>query len=271
MFVGWIRKSSFESDLSEFEKRCIVDRNLILNTAFYNQSLCFGAYKGNSLKALISAYAYEKSVLINSFYYLEDVSDEVKKRLIKILLNNLSEEKKPVLIMASIKEKKMFAEVGFESYAKFTKVLYGSNKAVFNFTNAMSKSISNENFLPTVKKIDKACFRDDRSEYISKSLFKTSSLLLSTNHGFQHSYALNKNIIKLSPWIASAGAYDDIEKMMRGVIYHRGLKKIVAFIPSTVEEITNLYRSYKFDFLNEYELMYKNKKPDINLEMIYGF
>jgi len=57
---------------------------------------------------------------------------------------------------------------------------------------------------------------------------------------------------------------------MRGVIYHRGLKKIIAFIPSDVEEITNLYQTYKFEITDGYELMYLNDKPNINIEMIYG-
>jgi hypothetical protein len=96
-------------------------------------------------------------------------------------------------------------------------------------------------------------------------------LLLSSSNGYQHSYALNQNIIKLSPWIMQEFSFDEAEKLMRGVIYHRGLKKILAYIPAFNDEITNLYRSYKFEFLEEFELMYKNEKPKINLEMVYGF
>lgn len=66
-------------------------------------------------------------------------------------------------------------------------------------------------------------------------------------------------------------AYIDAEKILRGVIYHRGLKRIFAYIPSDVDEITNLYKSYNFSLSEEYSLLYINKKPDINLEMVYGF
>ena len=62
------------------------------------------------------------------------------------------------------------------------------------------------------------------------------------------------------------GAFSDSEKILRGVIYHRGLKKLFAFIPSEVKEITDLYASYKFDMSDEFTLLYKNSKPSINLE-----
>ena len=69
----------------------------------------------------------------------------------------------------------------------------------------------------------------------------------------------------------SSSAFSDAEKMLRGIIYHRGLKKILAFIPSEVEEITNLYESYKFDLSDEYSLLYLNSKPSIMIDMVYAF
>lgn len=93
MFVGWIRKDSLESDLNEFEKSAICDKNLILNTAFYNQRLCFGVYDGKKLQALISAYSFANSIYINNFYYTKQVGFEIQKRLLKLLLQNIDEKK----------------------------------------------------------------------------------------------------------------------------------------------------------------------------------
>ncbi|WP_024953505.1 hypothetical protein [Sulfurospirillum arcachonense] len=270
MFVGWIRKSSFESDLLEFEKTQVIDKKLILNTAFYNQSLCFGAYEDKKLLGFISAYMFEESVYINNFYYQKELSKEVKKRLIKILLTNISEENKSIYILSLEDEKEVFESFGFKSYAKFSKATYSGKSGAFNFTNATAKSISNENFKPTLKRVDEKTYKEDRFDYVTKSMFKSSSLLLSTQRGYQHSYALNKNIIKLSPWIMDPSWSDDAEKLLRGVIYHRGLKKIIAFIPSEVKEITDLYLTYNFELTEGYNLMYKNEKPEINIQMIYG-
>ncbi|DAB35433.1 MAG TPA: hypothetical protein CFH82_00230 [Sulfurospirillum sp. UBA12182] len=270
MFVGWIRKSSLKTDLDLLEKSLILDKNLILNTAFYNEQLCFGAYEDESLEALISAYVFKESVFINNFYYKTEVSKEVKKRLLKLLIENINEEKKSIYMLVNQKEKKLLESFGFSTFASFRQVLYKGG-AVFNFTNAMSKSIHTQNYLPIISQNDFTCTQENRLDYITKSVFKTSSLLLSSSNGYQHSYALNQNIIKLSPWIMQEFSFDEAEKLMRGVIYHRGLKKILAYIPAFNDEITNLYRSYKFEFLEEFELMYKNEKPKINLEMVYGF
>jgi len=134
----------------------------------------------------------------------------------------------------------------------------------------MGKHISNENYLPIVKQIDFLAFNEDRVDFITK-IAKPSSLLLSTKFGFQHSYAIDKAIIKISPWIMDDGAFDDAEKLLRGVIYHRGLKILIAFIPADILEIKELYESYNFKFESGYKLLYKNEKPNINLEMVYGF
>lgn len=270
MFVGWVRTDTLERDLDEFEKKYVCDKNLILNTALYSQRLCFGVYDKDILRALISAYEFEDSVYINNFLYDKSINKEHKTRLIKLLEENINKKDKTHYILARDDETELFSEFGCKSYAKFIKVFY-SGGAVFNFTNSMSKSIDNENYMPSLIKVDRACTKESRAEYITKNIFKTSSLVLSTQNGYEHSYALNKNVIKLSPFMVNHFAFDDAQKMLRGVIYHRGLKKILAFIPKDVEEITNLYRSYKFEFLEEYSLMYKNEKPNIDLEMVYGF
>ena len=66
-------------------------------------------------------------------------------------------------------------------------------------------------------------------------------------------------------------AFTDAEKLIRGVLYHRGLKTIVSFIPADVKEIVELYKSYKFEFVEDFGLLYINKKPTFNLDSIYGF
>jgi len=271
MFIGWIRKSSFERDLKILSNDILVDENLVLNTVNENQALCFGAYENKELHAFISAYSFENSILINNFYYKESFNNEYKKRLIKILLNNINDEKKPIVFMGSLQESKLCKELGFKKYAEFKRAVYAGGAAAFNFSSSSAKSISGENYIPIIKKLDSKGYGDDRSEYITSKKSKSSSLFLSTDFGYQHSYALGKSIVKLSPWIMEDEAYSDAEKLLRGVIYHRGLKRLVAFIPKSVKEIVELYQSYNFELKEDYELLYKNIKPTIDLESIYGF
>ena len=271
MFIGWIRKKNFIKDLELFSTKLVIDKSLILKTYEENNSLCFGAYDEDKLIAFISAYEFESSILINNFYYLKESDKDIKKRLIKLLLNNLDEVKKTILIMSHIDEKELFNSFSFKEYAKFTKAVYGSEGVAFNFTNATSKSISNENYLSIIGKVDKIATNENRVEYIKNILLKSSSFVLSTEFGYQHSYALDKSFVKISPWIMQSSAYSDAEKIIRGVIYHRGLKRVFAFVPSNEKEITDLYKSYKFDMDDKYILLYKNKKPSLDLEMVYAF
>jgi hypothetical protein len=271
MFIGWIRKESFKIDIEKLTSSMVVDKNLVFKTITEDQSLCFGAYLENDLVALITAFTFENSILINNLYYDIKDSEDVIRRLLNILLKNINDDKKTILFMANKNEQDIFKDKGFKKLAYFYKAVNSTNTVAFNFTNATSKSISNENYLPTIKKLDFDTFKEDRLHYITNVVGKQSSLLLSTLFGYQHSYAISKNTIKISPWIMVDEAFMDAEKLIRGVIYHRGLKNIISFIPSDVKEITDLYKFYGFEMKDTYTLLYLNEPPKINLESIYGF
>ncbi len=268
MFVGWIRKDTLERDLETLSMKLLLDISSIKKAIDEDQSLCFGIYDGVKLVGILTAHEVDKSVIINNFVYLSIVTKPLRQRLIDLLFKNLLTNK-TIIFLAKTDEIELFKPFGFEPFGKFTKATYKGG-AVFNFTNAMGKYISNENYLQTMKQIDFIAFDEDRMEYLTKSI-KSSSLILSTTFGYQHSYALDKAIIKISPWIIDSGAFDDAEKLLRGVIYHRGLKILIAFFPSDIVEIKELYESYNFQFESGYQLLYKNQKPNINLEMVYGF
>ncbi len=272
MFIGWLRKSSFKTDLEEFSKDRLVDTNLVLNTVNENQDLCFGAYDERKLIAFITAFRFQNSILINNFYYDDNVSSDVKKRLINLLLNNSYDENSPILFMAKDKtELPILKRFKFKEYAKFKKAVFNGGGAAFNFSNATAKSISGDNYITTIHKLDADAMGYDRVEYITRSVMKQSSLMLSTQFGYQHSYAVDKTLVKISPWIMVDEAFTDAEKLIRGVIYHRGLKKLLAYIPKDVKEITDLYESYNFKLVDDYTLVYLNEKPNINLASVYAF
>ena len=272
MFIGWIRKDTFQDDLEKLSQTIVLDKNLVSKTVQEDQSLSFGAYNdAGDLEAIITAYSFKNSILINNLYYTKELEFDIVKRLFTILLNNIIPTTLPILFMANEKEQTLLKEFGFHKYANFKKAVHKGAAVAFNFSNATSKSISNPNYIPTVTKLDMDTFKENRLEYILHVVAKQSSLMLSTQFGYQHSYALSKEVIKISPWIMVDEAFTDAEKLIRGVLYHRGLKTIVSFIPSSSKEIVELYKSYKFEFVEEFGLMYLNKRPSFNLDSIYGF
>ena len=174
MFVGWIRKDSFIDDLNILSENLLIDKNLVLNTFNTNSSLCFGVYDKDKLVSFISAYEFENSILINAFYYLQNINDEVKINLLNLLFTNINETNKTILFLSNKNEVDIFIKSGFKKFANFKKATYAGG-AVFNFTNATSQSISGDNFIPILKKYDKKVLQEDRYDYISKIIMKQSS------------------------------------------------------------------------------------------------
>jgi len=269
MFLGWARVS-FESDLERFSQRVLCDKHLTLETYQAYPNLTFVAYEDDEIRAYVCGSLHEKTLVINNFHYEESTDDSIKERLIALLLQNIDASQHSLVVLAHVSEEKIFEKFGFALYGKFSQALYSGDSVAFNFSAAMAKRISGENFLPIMRMMDKKAYSEDRTEYLS-AIMKQSSLVLSTPNGYQHSSVLAKGLIKLSPWVMEDAAYTDAEQLLRGVIYHRGLKKILAFVPSDVKEITDLYRSYNFKLTNNMLLMYKDHKPQINLEMIYAY
>ena len=65
-------------------------------------------------------------------------------------------------------------------------------------------------------------------------------------------------------------SFIDAEKLLRGVLYYRGLKIVYAFIPTNIDEIVELYHQYKFKNEGNYRLQYLGEKPNIRLESLYA-
>ncbi len=269
MFIGWIRPG-LEQDIAQLSKEAICDKHLCIHTYKNNKSLCFGIYDQAKLVGFISAFSLEKSIVINNFCYVKDIDNETKMRLIQLLLRNVESKQKPIMVLANEHEKELFLQASFEEYTSFYKAVHSGGGVVFNFSQATAKSISGENYLDVANQLDDKAFGEHRSQYMSDIMQRTSSLPLCTSNGYLHSYALGERYIKIAPWIMKTSAYSDAEKLLRGVLYHRGLKKIIAFIPTAIKEITGLYGSYKFEFQKTYHLMYLHRPPALNLEMIYA-
>jgi hypothetical protein len=270
VFVGWLRKGSFESDLEEFSKDVVVDKNLIKNSVENPRNISFGAYEKDRLVGFLTSHDFDKAVMINGFYYLDSGKEDVVKRLLAIFLDNINIDK-TILFMSRKDEIENFLNLGFKMYAKFYKALYSGGADGFNYSTAIARSISSQNYLQTLRQVDFFAYEEDRFEYITRYVMKDSSLMFASNRGYQHSYGVGKNLVKISPWVVDEFSFMDAENMMKGLIYHRGLKKIFSFVPSDIKEIVDLYKSYKFEFVEEYTLIYLNDKPKYDLNMIYAF
>ena len=197
-----------------------------------------------------------------------DGYDDILKRLISLLTRNFPNEN--ILLLIESNKNQELESLGFKTYSDFVRFVHSGEAVAFNFSNSTAKQVSGEHYDEIAKKVDKKVFNVNRENYIKTDCIFSNSLKLSTGYGYLHSYVVNKRFIKISPWIMDNEAFLDAEKLLRGVLYYRGLKKIYGYAPKNVKEIIDLYQSYKFKIDGNFKLMYLKDKPNIVLDNLYA-
>lgn len=240
MFVGYLR-NNFEEEISDLlESDTLFELELLKKTYEIYPQYCFAAYESGKVVGVISAYEFEKHIFINVLSAMKAHKD-VLIRLIKLLIQNSRTMNIYVVVENSLVS--YFEPFNFKEHSSFIRFLHSGEAVAFNFSNSIAKQVSGEDYENVSKRIDKEVFLDNREDYIKKDCTFSNSLKLSTQTGFLHSYVVNKRYIRISPWLMQSESYLDAEKLLRGVLYYRGLKKIFAYAPKGVNEITELYES----------------------------
>lgn len=267
MFVGYLR-NDFEEDISDLvQSDKLFELELLKQTYKAFPQYCFAAYESGKIVGVVSAYEFKKHIFINVINVMK-AYEEVLTRLLKLLIQNTPSMNIFVLIENSLKH---YVEAfNFEEHSSFIRYMHSGEAVPFNFSNSIAKQVNGDDYENVSKRIDKKVFMDNREEYLEKDYTFSNSLKLSTQTGFLHSYVVNKRYVKISPWLMQSESYLDAEKLLRGVLYYRGLKKIFGFAPKNIKEITELYESYKFKKDGTFLLMYLGEKPELKLENLYS-
>lgn len=267
MFVGYLR-NSFEEEVAELlESDKLFELELLRQTYKVFPQYCFAAYDNGKIVGVVSAYEFHRHIFINVINVL-DAYEEVLTRLLKLLIQNTSSMN--IFILIDFKKKHYVEAFNFQEHSMFVRFMHSGDAVPFNFSNSIAKQVNGEDYENVSIRIDKEVFMDNREEYLKKDCSFSNSLKLSTQTGFLHSYVVNKRYIRVSPWLMQSESYLDAEKLLRGVLYYRGLKKIFAYAPRDIKEITELYDSYKFKKDGIYSLMYLGEKPELKLENLYA-
>ena len=267
MFIGYL-KNGFEDSLEELSNNNpLFDLELLKQTYNVYPQYCFAAYENSKIIGVLSAYAFDSYLYVNVIEVL-DGYDDILKRLISLLTRNFSNEN--ILLLIESDKSQELENLGFKTYSDFVRFVHSGEAVAFNFSNSTAKQVSGEHYDEIARKVDKKVFNVNRENYIKTDCIFSNSLKLSTGYGYLHSYVVNKRFIKISPWIMDNEAFLDAEKLLRGVLYYRGLKKIYGYAPKNVKEIIDLYQSYKFKIDGNFKLMYLKDKPNIVLDNLYA-
>jgi hypothetical protein len=261
MFVRWLKKEVFDI----YQETLGLDNHIISKSIAHSPHLSFCVVdEKDDLLGMISGYELDNSIQITSLY---GRNNEIKLKLLKSFIQ--SAQDKSIQTIIPLDDLELLQTVGFEKYADVIEYVSSGRAVAFNFTTNHAKEVNNPNFFQIAYKLNKKILGDDLYEFTSNDMVSSSSLNLATNYGYLHSRAINKDIL-ITPFLVEDMNYMDAEKLLRGVLHYRGLKKLKAYIPD-IAEIKELFESYKFEKKGKFAFVYHGDKPKIKLDNVYGF
>jgi GNAT superfamily N-acetyltransferase len=273
MFIGWLKPVDFKEVVAiADEVGWLLDAYHLKILHDHTPHLCYGAYDNETLVGVITSVKFEKSAMIK--YFMVKGSHQrqgIGRRLLETLLSALGDERETLYTHAPFELIPFFKKYGFTQKMTVGRYVNAGKVPPFNFTNAHAKELDSIDFDKVMKQIDYETFHEVRTPFLFDELERKSSLKLATPNGFQHSSVINARNVYLGPWQVRSGAYSDAEKMMRGLLYFRGLKKVIADIPHDIPEIRELYEKYHFKCMITMAHMIRGKDPEIRFENIYAF
>jgi len=273
VFIGWLKFVDVSQVVSTAEDvGWLADGYHIKLMIMHSPHLCYGAYIDGELIGAIMAIEFENSAMIKYFMVKKEYQKQgIGKRLFETLFGVLDNEYKNIYLHANPNLVPFFEKYGFKEKMRVGRFVNVGKVPPFNFTNAHAKELDGDNFESVISHIDKETFNENRMEFLLDEMERNSSLKLTLPNGFQHSSVVNARHVYLGPWQVRNGHEEEAEKMMRGVLYFRGLKKVVADIPLGVEHIVDLYKRYHFQSKQQFVHMSRSSEHVINFENIYAF
>jgi GNAT superfamily N-acetyltransferase len=274
VFIGWLKFA----DVSELvavaeEVGWLVDGYHVKLMMMHAPHLCYGAYEDGKLIGAVMAIEFENSAMIKYFMVRERYQRQgIGRRLFETLLGALHSEFETIYLHANPHLVPFFEEHGFEANTEVGRFVNVGKVPPFNFTNAHAKELDGGNFESVIATIDRETFHENRMEFLLDEMERNSSLKFTLPNGFQHSSVVNARNVYLGPWQVRSGHEEEAEKMMRGVLYFRGLKKVVADVPLSAEHVVELYERYHFRNQQRFVHMSRGGKGgNICFDNIYAF
>ncbi|MHC3994831.1 GNAT family N-acetyltransferase [Thiomicrolovo sp. ZZH C-3] len=272
MFIGWLKFA----DVSELVKIAdtvgwLADGYHIKLMMMHSPHLCYGAYEEGKLVGAIMAIGFSETAQMKYFMVRPEYQKKgIGKRLFQTLLGVLENDFRKIYLHANPDLVPFFEAHGFESNMEVGRFINVGKVPPFNFTNAHAKELDGGNFESAISVIDHETFGENRLEFLLDEMERTSSLKFTLPNAFQHSSVVNARHVYLGPWQVREGHEDEAEKMMKGVLYFRGLKKVFADVPLGVKPVVDLYEKYHFKQQQKFVHMSKGGNS-VKFENIYAF
>lgn len=273
MYIGWLKYA----DVAELTKISedtgwLLDGYHVKLMMMHAPHLCYGAYEDGVLVGAVMAIEFETSAMIKYFMVKPTHQKQgIGRRLFNTLFGTLKDEHPSLYLHANPALESFFQGYGFKSVMEVGRFLNVGKVPPFSFTNAQAKELDGGNFDATIRRIDLETFGEDRMSFMMDEMERNSSLKFALPNSFQHSSVINARGVYLGPWQCRIGYEDEAEKMMQGVLYFRGLKKVLADVPMGNEKAVALFEKYHFQQKGNFIHMCYGDERAIKFENIYAF
>jgi len=273
MFIGWLKFADV-AELTHIaqETQWLLDGYHVKLMMMHAPHLCYGAYDEGELVGAIMAIPFETSAMIKYFMVKPTHQKQgIGKRLFTTLFGVLKEEHPSLYLHVLPELEPFFTRYGFTTIVEVGRFINVGKVPPFSFTNAQAKELESGNFDATLRKIDFETFGEDRMEFMLDEMERNSSLKFTLPNAFQHSSVINPRGVYLGPWQCRRGWEAEAEKMIQGVLYFRGLKKIFTDVPLTNTTAVALFEKYHFHQKGTFLHMTYGEYRPIKFETIYAF
>lgn len=272
MFIGWLKFADVNDIVAiSNDVGWLTDGYHIKLMMMHSPHLCYGAYDNGKLIGAVLAIEFEQSSQMKYFMVKKEYQKQgIGGRLLRTLMDALKRDYRKIYLHSHPELVPFFESFGFEKQMDIGRFVNVGKVPPFNFTNANAKELDSSNFDEIIKNIDKETFHENRLDFLFDEMDRHSSLKFALPNGFQHSSVINARHVYLGPWQVRAGHDEEAEKMMKGVLYFRGLKKVVADVPMGVKHVVDLYE--RFHFQNKQRFVHMSYGgSDVCFENIYAF
>ncbi|MGD9969609.1 MAG: GNAT family N-acetyltransferase [Sulfuricurvum sp.] len=273
MFIGWLKFV----DVAELTKIAeevgwLLDGYHVKLMMMHSPHLCYGAYDEGKLVGAVMAIEFETSAMVKYFMVRQEYQKQgIGTRLFNTLFEVLRNEHPSIYLHANPGLKGFFERYGFKVEAEVGRFLNVGKVPPYSFTNAQAKELDSGNFDVTIRKVDAETFGEDRMEFMMDEMERNSSLKFALPNSFQHSSVINARGVYLGPWQCRVGSEEEAEKMMQGVLYFRGLKKVMADVPLSNTTAVALFERYHFQKKATFLHMAYGEPRHLKFENIYAY
>lgn len=272
MFIGWLKFTDVNEVVNiANDVGWLADGYHIKLMLMHSPHLCYGAYEDGKLIGAMLAIEFEHSAQMKYFMVRPEYQKQgIGRRLATTLIGVLKREYKKIYVHVNPSLVPFFESFGFESQMQIGRFVNVGKVPPFHFTNAHAKELDGGDFDTIIKKIDHETFNENRLDFLMDEMDRHSSLKFALPNGFQHSSVVNSRQVYLGPWQVRHGFEEEAEKMMKGVLYFRGLKKVIADVPLDQPHVVDLYERYHFQSKQRFVHM-SYGGSDVKFENIYAF